>query len=80
MAINFHDKVMRMAQKLVSAPGQSQHNLYNMLHLLAKYPSQLIVNTVTHKHGFIVQTGPFKGMKLYKEVSEGCFAPKLLGC
>ena len=80
MASNLHDKVIGMAQQLISSPGENSQKLYNMLRLLAKYRSQLIVNTIVQEHGFIVQSGPFKGMELYKDVSEGCFAPKLLGC
>lgn len=57
-----------------------QDKLNHILRLAAKYRAFLIQNTVIQQDGLIVQSGPFKGMKLLPEVAEGCFVPKILGC
>jgi len=58
----------------------SAENLYSAWRLLAKYRALLIGNTITRRDGPVVQSGPFAGMTLHGNVSEGCFVPKLLGC
>ena len=51
----------------------------NSLRYLAKYRSLQIGNTIIQKYGTKVLGGPFKGMNFLDSVSEGCYAPKLLG-
>jgi hypothetical protein len=47
MTGNYHDQVMGMVQEIMSSSLQNRTKLYNTLRLLAKYRSQLIVNTIT---------------------------------
>lgn len=54
--------------------------LYMALHLLAKYRSTLIGNTMIKQYGALVMAGPFAGMQLLGNNAEGCLVPKLLGC
>lgn len=79
--MDFHHHVLGLTLETIATEGlNNQTKLYRILRTLAKYRSQLIANTIISKGGLIVRSGPFAGMILPNQVSEGCFVPKLLGC
>lgn len=81
MATDIHDHVAGLLNQTLSAEGKnSRQRLYSAIRLLAKYRCLLIGSKVQKRGGATVQSGPFKGMALSPDVSEGCFVPKLLGC
>ncbi|MEX2407736.1 MAG: hypothetical protein WD489_01385, partial [Rhodovibrionaceae bacterium] len=80
-AQDLHARVLEQLQRGLAAPGGTPaQKLQHTLRLLAKYRSVLISNTLVQQAGKSVQGGPFKGMEFLGSVTEGCTAPKLLGC
>ncbi len=78
---DLHSEVLEQLQRGLAAPqGTPAQKLQHALRMLAKYRSVLISNTIAQQDGRTVQGGPFKGMESLKGVTEGCYAPKLLGC
>jgi len=65
---------------LVAESELSNDDLNNLLRLLAKWRHALITNTLIAKQGNVVQAGPFAGLRFVGQTSEGCSAPRLLGC
>ena len=50
------------------------------LRLLAKWRSEMVINTLEAKSGRVVLSGPFKGMNYVVGASEGARVARLLGC
>lgn len=72
-------KVLDELSLILNAPHLPRSKLDASLRLLAKWRSVLIQNTLLKELGPVVQAGPFSGMRYLQRVTEGCFAPKLLG-
>lgn len=72
------DRLLRQA--LEKSPELSNQELENLLRLLAKWRHALITNTLIARQGNVVQAGPFSGLRFIGQTSEGCAAPRLLGC
>lgn len=70
----------KLRQTLASKSELSNNDLNNLLRLLAKWRHTLITNTLIAQQGNVVQTGPFAGLRFVGQTSEGCSAPRLLGC
>ncbi len=56
------------------------NQMNNVLRLLAKWRSQLLLQAIVKRDGTIVQSGPFAGMDYPFAASEGAGASRLLGC
>lgn len=69
-----------LRQALASKSELSNDDLNNLLRLLAKWRHGLITNTLIAQGGNVVQAGPFAGLRFLRQTSEGCSAPRLLGC
>ena len=69
-----------LRQALASKSELSNDDLNNLLRLLAKWRHTLITNTLIARQGNVVQAGPFAGLRFTGQTSEGCTAPRLLGC
>lgn len=69
-----------LRRQLAAKPELSQADLEGLLRLLAKWRHQLISNTLVARDGMVVRAGPFAGMTIGPHGSEGCHAPRLLGC
>ena len=69
-----------LRQALESKSGLGNDDLNHLLRLLAKWRHALITNTLIAKQGNVVQAGPFAGLHFIGQTSEGCSAPRLLGC
>lgn len=54
--------------------------LNNALRVLAKWRSQILLQTIVNQDGTLVQSGPFAGMDYPFAASEGAGASRLLGC
>jgi len=81
MATDIHDHVAGLLNQTLGDDSKSnRQRLYSAIRLLGKYRCLLIGNTVLKRCGATVQSGPFEGVALSPDVSEGCFVPKLLGC
>lgn len=75
------DDVIGMVQYLLAAPGAPiDARLDQALRLLCKYRTGAIAAALGGEPPATVKAGPFAGMILPAEVSEGCYLPKLLGC
>ncbi|MFM7609022.1 MAG: hypothetical protein ACKO9A_09160 [Alphaproteobacteria bacterium] len=72
------DRLLRRA--LAKPEPLSRQELEGILHMMGKWRHQLISNTIIQLDGLVVQGGPFAGMRLPPNNTEGCHAPKLLGC
>lgn len=78
---DFHAHILERLQRgLAEAEGPPELKLHHALRLLAKYRSVLVSNAIAKQSGKIVRNGPFKGMEFLAAATEGCTAPKLLGC
>lgn len=64
----------------VMAGPQDRDALESALRILAKWRSQMLLNTILQKDGATVQSGPFAGMVYTNAASEGSGAARLLGC
>lgn len=64
----------------IAAQPADPENLGQALRLLAKWRSQVLLNTMIKRDGPAVQTGPFAGMIYPHAASEGAGATRLLGC
>jgi len=69
-----------LRQALAAKSELSNDDLNNLLRVLAKWRHALITNTLVAKQGNVVQGGPFVGLRFVGQTSEGCSAPRLLGC
>lgn len=69
-----------LRQALAAKTELSNDDLNNLLRLLAKWRHALITNTLIAQQGNVVQAGPFAGLRFVGQTSEGCSAPRLLGC
>jgi SAM-dependent methyltransferase len=79
--MSIHDKVFQDLQVMLNHPGVDKRRALNAaLRLLSKWRATLINNTLVHSFGSVVLGGPFTGMKFAAQSTEGCNAPKLLGC
>ena len=78
--MNLNQKVKDILLKSLSKESFNEvDHLNNSLRLLSKWRSILITNTYIENEGLKVFQGPFKGMNLLRQSSEGCYSPKLLG-
>jgi hypothetical protein len=64
--------------RLAAVPPSPQR-LERQLRHLAKWRSQMLANTQSHRMGATVQAGPFVGMSYSVESADGGRAPRLLG-
>src|SRR4051812_25893346 len=55
-------------------------DLEQLLRLLAQWRHMLISSILIKRQGLVVQAGPFAGMRFADHTTEGCYAPRLLGC
>jgi SAM-dependent methyltransferase len=79
--MDFNDFVLQEVQKgLAQTQANAPQKLYRALRMLAKARSQLIHQQLIAWNGTMVRKGPFWSMNLNVPVTEGCSAPKLLGC
>ncbi|HEY9859176.1 MAG TPA: hypothetical protein V6D16_06705 [Candidatus Obscuribacterales bacterium] len=78
--MDFHKHIINMISDVLNKDGvKDEVKLYHALRIVSKYRSQLIANTLIVQNGLSVRSGPFAGMKMPRQVSEGCFVPKILG-
>ena len=67
-------------QQLAKWTGHPDMNqLYNLLRLLARWRSQVLVNTHISSEGAKITGGPFKGMDYVSAATEGALIPRLIG-
>jgi predicted RNA methylase len=79
--MNLHERVLGMLQQiLVVEELRPEAKLYRALRLLAKYRSELIAQELVRGGGLSVRSGPFAGMTMGEQRTEGCLVPKILGC
>lgn len=74
--------VVRFVRETVAAwpPQPDQHALYELLRLLGRWRSLMLVNTyVSLEGGARIWGGPFAGMEYVKQATEGALIPRLLG-
>ena len=73
--------VARMVQQQIQAwPAQPEMNeLNNLLRLLGRWRSQVLVNTFIAQQGAKIFGGPFAGMEYGYSATEGALIPRLLG-
>lgn len=71
-------RAMAELQGLAQGPA-SPEGLNRALRLLAKWRSQILANTVAHRGGTRLPSGPFAGMDYAVRAAEGARAARLLG-
>ena len=64
---------------LKSGNGDANARMKSALRTLGKWRTVLIKNQILSEFDCAAIAGPFRGMRLQKISSEGCFVPKLLG-
>jgi hypothetical protein len=69
--------VRRRVQAWPADPGSE--GLSSLLHLLARWRSQMLSNTYVGKQGTRIHGGPFAGMDYVEEATEGGLIARLLG-
>jgi len=67
-----------LAATLNDAAEPTELRLYEATRLLCKWRAELVSQHLAEE-GLAVRSGPFAGLLLAGQSSEGCFAPKLLG-
>ncbi|MEP7306874.1 MAG: hypothetical protein ABJA98_15270 [Acidobacteriota bacterium] len=72
--------VDRLLRETIEKPQLTDEDRDNMLRWLAKWRHAQLTGTMIAKHGNVVQAGPFAGLRFTGQTSEGCTAPRLLGC
>jgi hypothetical protein len=72
------DRLLR--RTIEQTPELANSDRDNMLRWLAKWRHAQITRTLITRHGNVVQAGPFAGLRFTEQTSEGCTAPRLLGC
>ena len=77
---DLHEHILHLLRGVIATDRGAEPKLQEALHLLAKYRSVLIQNTLIRESGVVVRDGPFKGMTFVEQSAEGCHVPKLLGC
>lgn len=70
--------VTKALQDVLAGPP-STARLARALRYLAKWRAELVANTVEHRQGAVVASGPFKGMHYGTRASEGTRVARLLG-
>ncbi len=79
--MSLHRDVRAWLGRTLGATAATDEKVLNdCLHMLAKYRATLLSNTLVMHQGTVVAHGPFAGMEFVAQSSEGCHAPKLLGC
>jgi hypothetical protein len=79
--LDFHERTLASLKNLMDRDGLSNiDKLRAALRLCARHRTHLIANTLVQAGGLDVRDGPFAGLTIPREVAEGCFVPKLLGC
>lgn len=79
--VSFNHLVGDMVRKAVAEwPAQTEAaQLNELLRLLGRWRSQLLVNTYRAREGSQIWSGPFKGMEYVEAQTEGALIPRLLG-
>jgi hypothetical protein len=72
--------VDRLLRETLDKPRLGTNDRDNMLRWLAKWRHAQITSLMIARHGHVVQAGPFAGLRFTGQTSEGCSAPRLLGC
>lgn len=70
----------RLREMLAQPSPLGDAQLAGALRLLSKWRSQKIANTIVARDGTAVQAGPFAGLVLGRQATEGGHAARLLGC
>ncbi len=79
--LDYHERTLKSLADLLQRDGlSSMDKMRAALRICARHRAHLVGNTVVHYGGLAVRTGPFAGMTMPRQVAEGCFVPKLLGC
>lgn len=60
-------------------PEPTMDQLCDLLHVTARWRSEVLAQTYIAKHGRTVMAGPFKGMSYASVPSEGALMPRFLG-
>jgi len=63
----------------VLPPSPSLPQMYNLLHLFARWRSEVLAQTYIARHGRTIMAGPFAGMAYASRATEGALMPRLLG-
>ncbi|NYZ17200.1 hypothetical protein HL658_32040 [Azospirillum sp. RWY-5-1] len=66
-------------RQLIDSDSPHFNRSYDVLLLGAAYRLAILKEFFVNHYQFKVQLGPFQGMQLLKDVSDGCFLPKLFG-
>jgi hypothetical protein len=77
LTANVIERVRRRVQDWPAYPGPD--GLYSLLHLLARWRSQMLSNTYVGKQGTRIHGGPFAGMDYVEAATEGGLIARLLG-
>jgi hypothetical protein len=80
-ALTLDEAAERLLRAKLAQPGPlGDAQLADLLRLLAKWRSQKVANTIVARDGTTVRAGPFAGLVLGAQGTEGGHAPRLLGC
>lgn len=72
--------VERVRREIAAWPAQAgREHLFSLLHLVARWRSQMLANTYVDQHGTAVFGGPFAGMDYVAESTEGALIARLVG-
>lgn len=77
LTANVADLVRQAVRGWPSEPGQDY--IYSLLHLLARWRSQMLSNTYIDQQGLEIRGGPFAGMAYVAVQTEGALIARLLG-
>ena len=75
-----HGTVDDHLQRLLASHGAHEERSRQLLPLAANSRAKILLEAVWRHYGGVVAAGPFAGMRLLDQASEGCLLPKLLGC
>lgn len=70
----------RIEASVRAGEHRSGAGLAGMAHLLGKWRQAHFDRLIYARTGGVVMTGPFAGLKFVPRSTEGCHAPKLIGC
>jgi hypothetical protein len=81
MAEDLGEQVMLQLLRTLAHDGaKNSVKMSHILNLLARYRAREIGGALYRNGGALVRSGPFRGMTIHNQASEGNVAPKLLGC
>jgi hypothetical protein len=78
---SLHTQIRQQLHAQTALPKPDEVGQLNeSLHLLSKWRSVLIQNTLIQQQGTVVMQGPLQGLDFLPQSAEGCHIAKLLGC